>query len=256
MRILFYWLAFGIFSSIAFQVNADVSEKRRVLCEQIFELTDTVTENCASLLSANQSTSDTGTSSVEDRIALLQTRYRALGRKDRLADSPLGTTTPVARTENTALSSLLENLTAALQGPSDVKAVPLEPLAEQTQLNANSLALIDTQSSGLIGFEQGGSRLNAHSLDTIKTTAKLLQIEPLAYTCIKLIGHSDSSGSEAVNYSIGLKRAQSVAVQMRALLDNPARIQQVVSLGETAPLKNIPSTLAANRRVEVWVSDC
>ena len=71
---------------------------------------------------------------------------------------------------------------------------------------------------------------------------------------IEIQGHTDSTGAEAYNEKLGMKRAQSVH---RYLYEAgiPLHMLEAVSYGETKPVADngTPEGRAANRRVEVLV---
>ncbi len=75
-------------------------------------------------------------------------------------------------------------------------------------------------------------------------------------TCIRLIGHSDTSGSVSGNLQVSQRRAEAVAQILRDGLADPTRIQDVTFEGESRPLVGLPGSSAHNRRVEIQVRTC
>ncbi len=74
-------------------------------------------------------------------------------------------------------------------------------------------------------------------------------------TYIDVLGHTDTTGSEAYNQALSERRAQAVAAYLAQRNVDPARMA-TRGYGETAPLYNPDDTemkKAANRRVEIKV---
>lgn len=85
---------------------------------------------------------------------------------------------------------------------------------------------------------------------------------PRAVHTVRLVGHADSSGSDAYNLNLGQQRALDVQRQLVAAIDrlrpgHSRRVSSVVqSLGEGHPIanNNTPEGRARNRRVEVFLA--
>jgi V8-like Glu-specific endopeptidase len=85
---------------------------------------------------------------------------------------------------------------------------------------------------------------------------------PRAIHTVRLVGHADSSGSDAYNLNLGRQRAVEVQRQLVAAIDrlrpgHSRRVSMVVqSLGEGHPIdnNNTPDGRARNRRVEVFLA--
>lgn len=114
----------------------------------------------------------------------------------------------------------------------------------------------DRLAESLISFAAGGSVLSSQAMGRIDRMLKVLETRPMQNACVKLIGHSDSSGGAQANYQLALKRAQAVADRMRAGLSDQGRVLAVISLGEESPMEGVPPTDPKNRRVEVWARSC
>jgi len=69
---------------------------------------------------------------------------------------------------------------------------------------------------------------------------------------VRVIGHTDSVGSFAVNQSLSIQRAESVANVLRQVLNEPARVT-VEGRGEAEPIaeNDTEEGRATNRRVEI-----
>jgi outer membrane protein OmpA-like peptidoglycan-associated protein len=105
-------------------------------------------------------------------------------------------------------------------------------------------------------FAAGGTALDAVAMAQISVLADVLQSPLMQDACLRLVGHSDSSGPAAQNREIALERAQAVATELRRLLDAPARVQEVTSEGEEQPLPGFKPTSRHNRRVALFAKTC
>ncbi|WP_299419022.1 OmpA family protein [uncultured Shimia sp.] len=107
-----------------------------------------------------------------------------------------------------------------------------------------------------IFFTQGGANLSADAQVQLAVLVSVLDTSVLQRACLRLIGHSDSSGGDAANKALALKRAQAVAAALRDGLKDPSRIRVVESEGESRPLTGLEGTSAHNRRVEIQAKTC
>lgn len=124
--------------------------------------------------------------------------------------------------------------------------VPAPPISEPTQeMRHNN-----------IFFNQSRAALDPSSLLQIQKLADFLNAPSMQQACLKLVGHSDSSGGAVVNMEMGAKRASAVQSRLALLLKSPNRIEAVESKGEEQPLSGLPSTSAWQRRVTIWVRKC
>lgn len=105
-------------------------------------------------------------------------------------------------------------------------------------------------------FPKGGAALDRDAMVKLAQMIQILQTDPMSDACLRLVGHSDTSGSAEVNRDISMKRAEAVAEFLRRGLANPARVQDVSAMGEDQPLPNWPQTDRMNRRVAVWARHC
>lgn len=121
-----------------------------------------------------------------------------------------------------------------------------------TQLNAPTPEMRQNN----IFFSEGGDQLTPEALLQIQQLAELLNATTLSRACLKLVGHSDSTGSNLVNLEMGTKRATAVRNRLALLLRNPARIEVVHSMGEVSPMPAFPSDSPWQRRVEIWARHC
>lgn len=107
-----------------------------------------------------------------------------------------------------------------------------------------------------IFFPQGGAVLNEDAQVRLAVLVSVLDTSVLQLACLRLIGHSDSSGSNTANMALALKRAETVAAALRDGLKDPSRIRVVMSEGETRPLAGQAGTSVHNRRVEIQARTC
>ncbi|KAF0675815.1 OmpA family protein [Profundibacterium mesophilum] len=70
----------------------------------------------------------------------------------------------------------------------------------------------------------------------------------------RVFGHTDLVGSDAYNKALGLRRAQAVVAHLATRGISPARLEALVSFGETQPLIVTQGRARANRRTVTEVS--
>jgi outer membrane protein OmpA-like peptidoglycan-associated protein len=107
-----------------------------------------------------------------------------------------------------------------------------------------------------IFFPGGGTALDSKALQQIDTLSQLLNGTVLGNACIALVGHSDTSGGEVANMQVAQSRAEAVGAAFRSRLNNPLKIERVLSAGESLPLENISPRSRWQRRVEIRARDC
>lgn len=105
-------------------------------------------------------------------------------------------------------------------------------------------------------FNGGGSQLDAKAVSQLQRLANALNTPEMVNACLRLVGHSDASGSADINMEIGYNRAVAVRNMLGPLLSNPTRIQDVQSDGETRPLTNLSAESPWQRRVSIWARNC
>ncbi|WP_353309110.1 OmpA family protein [Shimia sp. NS0008-38b] len=107
-----------------------------------------------------------------------------------------------------------------------------------------------------IFFTRGGTSLDEGARAQLTALVAVLNTDLMRTACLRLIGHSDSSGGRATNDALALKRATTVGDVLRAGLDDPSRVREVISAGESQPLPDLPSVSPQNRRVEIRAKTC
>lgn len=104
-------------------------------------------------------------------------------------------------------------------------------------------------------FPSGGAVLDTAATAKLQEIVKLLSRPELDDTCLLLIGHSDLSGSVALNQAISLQRSEAVAAFLAPLLGTN-RIDEVAARGPEEPLAGILPTAHENRRVAIYLRRC
>ena len=130
------------------------------------------------------------------------------------------------------------------------------PLAEVDEPASGMPAEITQQQlQDHVFFPAGGVGIDASAAKRIAMIARILQTQTLRDTCIRLVGHSDASGSETGNLEIGLKQAQAVSTRLGQSIGD-TRVVSVISQGEWQPLANLDGENNYQRRVEVQLRRC
>ncbi len=103
-----------------------------------------------------------------------------------------------------------------------------------------------------ITFPVGSFAIQPRFQSTLREVAQTLKIGNRTY--VDVLGHTDSSGSDAANQALSVSRAQAVANYLRSRGVVAARVA-VKGYGETAPIASNDSEegRAQNRRIEIRV---
>jgi outer membrane protein OmpA-like peptidoglycan-associated protein len=67
---------------------------------------------------------------------------------------------------------------------------------------------------------------------------------------VRIIGHTDTVGGDAYNFDLSRRRAEATLGQLVGRYGVPASRLEVMGLGESQPLADVPGADSANRRVE------
>lgn len=106
-------------------------------------------------------------------------------------------------------------------------------------------------------FQDGSSTLDAHSRDSLRDLARLMDAGLFRDKQVILAGFSDGSGAAATNLSLSAARAESLLSQLAALLPEtaPDALPTVLAFGEALPMACDETSAGRrlNRRVEVWL---
>lgn len=133
------------------------------------------------------------------------------------------------------------------------EAARIEGAKVDSITDANNLkALKVTFDSGIL-FQTGKSTLNTTSKDALSKFASILNENPTMD--IAIMGHTDNTGSLAINQKLSLERAQSVADFLKSKNVSSTQIKEVSGKDFQMPVAD-NSTAAGreqNRRVEVYM---
>jgi len=117
-------------------------------------------------------------------------------------------------------------------------------------LQETTRSVSKTDGSYFVNFDFNSNEISRDASQHLMRLSSLLT-GPLAYLCVKLVGHTDTKGSAAYNKVLSEKRAQSV----RLFLAGPGEInaERLTSegFGEERPLPGTLGSSAKNRRVEI-----
>lgn len=106
------------------------------------------------------------------------------------------------------------------------------------------------QGGYFIQFSFDSFDLEPEFVDHLSRLANVLSAPEMKNTCIRVTGHTDTSGSEEYNKKLSQNRAIVVATRLAELgAISPERIQ-IAAAGEGKPLPNIDGEDPLNRRVE------
>lgn len=142
----------------------------------------------------------------------------------------------------------------------DKKKAAAEAAAAAANANLSEI----TDANGLKGykfeFNEQGIRFASNKADlndaAKQNIASVAQFLKNNTDCdVTVVGHTDSTGSVAINNPLSEKRAQSVSNYMKMLGVSSAQVKNVMGMGSTVPEAD-NSTAAGrskNRRVEVYV---
>ena len=119
--------------------------------------------------------------------------------------------------------------------------------------DANGLQGVKVTFDSGILFATNSSTLNAASKTSLTQFANVLKNNS---DCdIAIFGHTDNTGSDAINNPLSVKRAQAVESYLKTMGVSAAQIKQVDGQGSTNPVadNSTPAGRQQNRRVEVYM---
>jgi outer membrane protein OmpA-like peptidoglycan-associated protein len=105
-----------------------------------------------------------------------------------------------------------------------------------------------------VSFDTGSATIKPQMRSVLDPFAASLKDDPNAR--LTIVGHTDSTGSDAVNNPLSVERAQSVRDYLAARGVSPARVQ-TAGHGEREPVADntTDSGRARNRRVEIYLRE-
>ena len=102
-----------------------------------------------------------------------------------------------------------------------------------------------------IQFEIDSARFTRTALAQVRELGKALKSDALSPFMFAVMGHTDSTGSSKYNRGLSSRRARAVTRYLKNEIGVAGHRLVDVGLGESFPIKGIPSTHARNRRVEI-----
>ncbi|WP_161635617.1 OmpA family protein [Actibacterium mucosum] len=117
-----------------------------------------------------------------------------------------------------------------------------------------TVAQVDRENN--VFFPRGGSALDTDAKAQLDMLARVLNTSPMAQACLKLVGHSDASGSDKINIDLSLERAVAVANYLGTAIGTPTRIRDIDAVGEADLLLTARPSDPMNRRVEIFARTC
>jgi len=126
---------------------------------------------------------------------------------------------------------------------------------EESKILPKNHAAAKSQNGYFIHFSFDSFDLEPEFKDHLARLASVLNGEALATSCLRVIGHTDSIGSNQYNQKLSHQRAVMVASYISEVGEiNPTRIQ-IVGKGESELLPKMSGSDARNRRVEFATKD-
>ena len=123
----------------------------------------------------------------------------------------------------------------------------------ETITDANNLTAVKVTFESGILFATNKYDLNNNAKSSLSELAKVLKEYNDADVAI--FGHTDSSGSDAINNPLSVNRANSVSNYLKSLGVSAAQIKSVEGKGSTEPIadNNTAEGKSKNRRVEIYM---
>lgn len=123
--------------------------------------------------------------------------------------------------------------------------------ATVTQGEDNGVPYVKVTLDSGITFPTNGTTLSAASKNSLSTFARTLDPQ----FDLAIAGHTDNTGTLAVNQRISQERANAVAAYLRSCGIAPNRIQSVIGYDYQDPIadNSTPQGRAQNRRVEIYL---
>lgn len=119
--------------------------------------------------------------------------------------------------------------------------------------DANGLKMVKVSFNSGILFDLNSSTLSSTSKTDLAQFANVLKNN--SDCSINVYGHTDKTGTDAINNPLSLKRAQSVVDYLKQQGVSSSQFKDVVGKGSTDPVPGHENTVndEANRRVEVYI---
>lgn len=132
-------------------------------------------------------------------------------------------------------------------------AAKLQQANVETITDANGLTGVKVTFDSGILFATNKSDLNANSKSELSKFAGILQNNTDCSVVVR--GHTDASGTDAINNPLSVKRAESVAKYLNSCGVSSNQFKAVEGFGSTMPVADNATAegKAKNRRVEVYL---
>ena len=132
-------------------------------------------------------------------------------------------------------------------------AAAIENASVETVTDANNLKAVKVTFDSGVLFATNKYDLNDAARRDLAQFAQVLK--NYADTDVAIFGHTDSTGSDAINNPLSVNRANAVASYLRSLGVSSSQIKTVEGFGSTAPVADNSTSAgrAQNRRVEVYM---
>ncbi len=133
------------------------------------------------------------------------------------------------------------------------QAAAVENAKVETVTDANGLSCVKVTFDSGILFQTGKYDLNAASRAQLSDFANVLRSNPDCYVDIQ--GHTDSTGSDAVNNPLSRNRANSVLNYLSSCGVPYSQFKNVTGYGSTMPVASNDTAYGRqqNRRVEIYL---
>jgi outer membrane protein OmpA-like peptidoglycan-associated protein len=186
--------------------------------------------------------------------------YACLGRAH---EGPSSSPTASMSATNTASTTTTTSATIAPVTTEPVAPTPASPSLASEGSSASSIEVAETirercelpdDEDSAPRFSAGSAELEAGGAGIVERVAECLTIGPLAGARVRVVGRTDSLGSEEANMEIGARRAEVTRDLLIRRGVAPARID-VTSLGESQATGVDDESRARDRRVEIQLAD-
>lgn len=128
-------------------------------------------------------------------------------------------------------------------------------VASKPNLSAAPLDTPDGPRGYFIRFAFNSSDIPAEYASHLERLSAAFQTPKLEKTCVKLVGHTDTVGSDSFNLNLSQQRANSVRQHMIAAGQISAERIAAEGVGESFPVPSVRGDHQVNRRVEILVKE-
>lgn len=148
-------------------------------------------------------------------------------------------------------------LDSEIRTPKTVRTTPVESVKKptttlpkvKTKPTPVSHQAAKSENGYFIHFALNSFDLEPEFKEHLERLSSVLTSEAMLKTCLRVTGHTDTSGDADYNMQLSQKRAIMVATYLAEVGKiDPTRVQ-IAALGETEPLPEIPGNDSRNRRV-------